>query len=188
MPADVTKLQNNNMKASFPMTILEVIKPADGSRMVRDAREAVLIGQPPEVLKGILLQKIQSFDTLVLTDTAEKDGSLLNNLEFPLYYFLFMGKGLREGKRLNLVGYPPAISRALRLLRFTLLGPTEAELQAWGTPEELRHEWLAAAQHLALKHPDGTVRAVDSFFNILPLRDGVADTGHFRIRHCGTDT
>jgi CRP-like cAMP-binding protein len=188
MPADVTKLQNNNMKASFPMTILEVIKPADGSRVVRDAREAVLIGQPPEVLKGILLQKIQSFDTLVLTDTAEKDGSLLNNLEFPLYYFLFMGKGLREGKRLNLVGYPPAISRALRLLRLTLLGPTEAELQAWGTPEELRREWLAAAQHLALKHPDGTVRAVDSFFNILPFRDGVADTGHFRIRHCGTDT
>lgn len=170
------------------MTNLDVIKPADGGRVVRDAVEAVLIGQPPEVLKGILAQKINSIDTLVLTDTTEMDGSLLNNLEFPLYHFLFMGEGLSEGKRLNLVGYPGAISRALRLLRLTLLGPTEVELEAWGTPAKLRHEWLAASQHLAIKHIDGSVRDVESFFNILPFCDDVADTGHFRIRHCGTDS
>lgn len=169
------------------MTVLEVIKPADGSRVVRDAHEAVLVGQPPEVLKGILLQKIHSFDTLVLIDTVERDGSLLNNLEFPLYYFLFMGKGLREGRRLNLVGDAAAISRALRLLRLTLLGPSAAELDAWATAPALRAEWLAAAQHLALKQPDGSIRDVASFFNVLPFRDGVADTGHFRIRHCGSD-
>ncbi len=63
---------------------LETIKPADGSRVVRDDTHAVLFGQPPEVLKGLLLKQIRSIDTLVLIDTRERDGSLLNNLEFPL--------------------------------------------------------------------------------------------------------
>ncbi|HEY0961532.1 MAG TPA: hypothetical protein VGE69_04170, partial [Pseudomonadales bacterium] len=105
------------------MDILEVIKPADGSRVVRGGTEAVLIGQPPEVLKGLLLAGIPTFDTLVLTSCKERDGSLLNNLEFPLYYFLFMGSGLRDGKKLNLVGEAGDIGRVLRLLRLTLVGP-----------------------------------------------------------------
>jgi hypothetical protein len=116
------------------MKTLEIVKPADGSRVVRDDQETVLFGQPPEVLKGLLLRDIQAFDTLVLTDTCEKDGSLLNNLEFPLYFFLFMGTKPFENKRLKLVGYPDAISRALRLLRLTLLGPSRTELNEWNTP------------------------------------------------------
>jgi hypothetical protein len=76
---------------------LEIIKPADGSRIVSDGTHSVLFGQPPEVLKGLLLKKIHSFDTLVLIDTRERDGSLLNNLEFPLYYFLFFGNGKNAG-------------------------------------------------------------------------------------------
>jgi len=47
-----------------------------------------MIGQPPEVLKGLLLNNIRNFDTLVLCDTHEKDGSLLNNLEFPQFGYL----------------------------------------------------------------------------------------------------
>lgn len=53
---------------------LELIKPADGSRIVLGEHESVLIGQPPEVLKGLLLNEIRHFDTLVLCDTPEKDG------------------------------------------------------------------------------------------------------------------
>ena len=113
---------------------LETIKPADGSRVVRDDTHAVLFGQPPEVLKGLLLKQIRSIDTLVLTDTRERDGSLLNNLEFPLYYFLFIGKGTQSGTRLNLVGDAAEIARVLRLLQLTLLGPVQTELQRWGTP------------------------------------------------------
>jgi hypothetical protein len=90
---------------------LETIKPADGSRVVRDDTHAVLFEQPPEVLKG-----------------------LLNNLEFPLYYFLFIGKGTQSGTRLNLVGDAAEIVRVLRLLQLTLLGPVQTELQRWGTP------------------------------------------------------
>jgi hypothetical protein len=40
------------------MAVLEIIKPADGSRVVIDSddTESILIGQPPEVLKGLLLK------------------------------------------------------------------------------------------------------------------------------------
>lgn len=169
------------------MTTLEIIKPADGSRVVRDALQSVLIGQPPEVLKGLLLEGIQNFDTLVLTDMSERDGSLLNNLEFPLYFFLFMGNGLKDGKRLNLVGHADAISRALRLLRLTLLGPSEEELLAWNTVPELQREWLAATNYLALKDDAGEIRQIESFFNVMPYVNGSVDTGYFHITNHGGD-
>ena len=169
------------------MQILEVLKPADGSRVVSDGKETILLGQPPEVLKGLLLKKIARFDTLVLTDCKERDGSLLNNLEFPLYYFLFMGSGLKEGRRLNLVGEPDDISRIMRLLRLTLLGPSKQELEAWGTDVRLQREWLAASQHLALKNAQGEVRPVEDYFHAIPLVDGVAHTPRFRIASRGAN-
>jgi len=117
---------------------LKQIKPADGSRAVIGSQETVLLGQPPEVLKGLLIHNISHFDTLVLCDSQEKDGSLLNNLEFPLYFFLFVAKGIEQGRLLNLVGEAEDISRALRILRLTLLGPTKAELDHGGTEEKLK--------------------------------------------------
>ena len=171
------------MNSLNPLTVaLEVIKPADGSRVVRDNRHTVLFGQPPEVLKGLLLQKIHTLDTLVLIDSAERDGSLLNNLEFPLYYFLFVGNGLQENSKLNLVGDKDSIARILRLLQLTLLGPSEQELVRWQTPEWLQQEWLLASRYLALKDDRGQIRSVASFFNIVPFENDEADVGHFRIR------
>lgn len=167
---------------------LKLIKPADGSRVVLGKDECILFGQPPEVLKGLLLNKIVHFDTLVLSDMHEKDGSLLNNLEFPLYFFLFVAKGLKENKLLNLVGEADVISRALRLLRLTLLGPVKEELDSWGTTDELKHEWLAGAEYLALKNDQGQVRDVASFFNIIPFQDNEAKTPNSTIKHLATDT
>lgn len=167
--------------------VIDIIKPADGSRVVRDGAHTVLFGQPPEVLKGLLLQKVHSLDTLVLIDTPERDGSLLNNLEFPLYYFLFMGKGLQEGSKLNLVGYRDDIARVLRLLQLTLLGPSQQELVRWQTPEWLQQEWLLASRYLALKDARGQIRSVESFFNIVPFDNDAADVGHFHIRRTGHD-
>ena len=123
----------------------------------------------------------------MLIDTRERDGSLLNNLEFPLYYFLFIGKGTQSGTRLNLVGDAAEIARVLRLLQLTLLGPVQTELQRWGTPPWLQQEWLNAARHLALKGADGRVRSIESFFNIIPFMDGTASDGRFTLRRLGTD-
>lgn len=170
------------------MESLKVLKPADGSRVIQCGDESVLIGQPPEVLKGLLLHDIPTFNTMVLTDSKEKDGSLLNNLEFPLYFFLFMSNGLAEGKRINLVGCSEDISRVFRLLRLTLLGPTASELSGWGTPQKMQREWLGAAHYLALKDEKGQVREVESFFNVIPFESDKATAGSFLISHTGTDT
>jgi len=155
--------------------------------MVSDDSDVILFGQPPEVLKGLLLQGVTEFSTLVLTDVKEKDGSLLNNLEFPLYFFLFVSNGLVKGRKINLVGEELDISHALRLLRLTLLGPSESELDRCETEAGLKQEWLAAADALALKDSEGKVLSIESFFEIKPFVDGVAAFKNLSITHTGQD-
>ncbi len=164
-----------------------LLTPAPGCRIVSDDSETILFAQPPEVLKGLLREKIERFDTLVLTDVREKDGALLNNLEFPLYFFLFIAKGLSENRKLNLVGHRDALSQAMRLLRFTLLGPTRAELDGWGTDHDLKNEWLEVSEALAIKHKDGSVRPVEDFFNLVPFENNLAVAGGFAIERKGID-
>ncbi|MBT8115521.1 MAG: hypothetical protein KJP04_09075, partial [Arenicella sp.] len=149
--------------------------PADGSRIVSDGSDTILFGQPPDILKALLLEKSPGFNTLVLTDIREKGGCLTNNLEFPIYYFLFVINGLAEGRKLNLVGDETHISQAVRLLRLTLNGPVESELKACGTEPALMKEWLEVADELALKRADGKVIQVEEFFNILPFQDDVVE-------------
>jgi CRP-like cAMP-binding protein len=165
----------------------QLLTPAPGSRIVKDEVEVILFGQPPEVLKGLLREGITGFDTLVLTDIREKDSALLNNLEFPLYFFLFFARGLKENRKLNLVGHADAISHAMRLLRFTLLGPTRAELDRWHTDSELKEEWLAVSEALALKNDSGKIVSVEQFFNPIPFADNLAVAGGFVIEHLGVD-
>jgi len=169
------------------MSEFEVLTPAQGSRVVRDDDGVILFGQPPEVLKGILVSDIDTFDTLVLTDVKEKDGSLLNNLEFPIYFFLFVINGLAKGERLNLVGEQIDISQALRLLRFTLFGPTQQELDDWGTEEALKKEWLGVSEAIALKDKNQKTIPLEDFFNLCPFVDGEAKAGELTVRHLGTD-
>jgi hypothetical protein len=165
----------------------QILTPAPGCRIVTNGSETVLIAQPPEVLKGLLREKITRFETLVLTDVREKSGALLNNLEFPLYFFLFFAKGLAEKRTLNLVGHRDAISQAMRLLRFTLLGPSVEELDQWHTDDALKQEWLSVARELAIKNDAGDVIQVESFFNLIPFDNNMAVAGDFAIEHLGVD-
>ena len=165
----------------------KIIIPASGSRVVTDDTEVILFGQPPEVLKGLLREGVSRFDTLVLTDIREKSSSLLNNLEFPLYFFLFYSKGLEEDRKLNLVGDAASISHALRLLRYTLLGPTRAELDAWHTEEGLKNEWLGVSEAVAIKDDSGQPIKVEDFFNLIPFENNEAIAGDFVIEHKGID-
>ena len=161
--------------------------PAEGSRIVRDESETILFGQPPEVLKGLITKNITSFETLVLTDIREKDGSLLNNLEFPIYFFLFVAEGLKDGGRINLVGTAVDISHVLRLLRYTLIGPTRSELTAWNTDPQLQSEWLAACEALAILNEQGEVIPIEEYFNLMPFQNGEVQLGEIKIKHTGTD-
>ena len=165
----------------------KILRPAPGSRIVTDTNEVILFGQPPEVLKGLLRKGINRFDTLVLADIREKDGSLLNNLEFPFYFFLFYAKGFQEKRKINLVGDRETISHALRLLRFTLFGPTRRELEKWQTEPALRDEWLAISEFLALKDDNKEVISIDEFFNIIPYEKNIAVAGSFTITRTSPD-
>jgi len=163
------------------------IQPSMGSRLYEDDLGSILLGQPPEVLKGLLLHGISNFDTLVLPDVKEKSGSLTNSLEFPLYFFLFVSKGLEQGRKLNLVGEPADISHALRLLRITFFGPTRDELVGWQTDPAIADEWLAASNELAIKDKYGEIIPIEGFFNILPFKDGWVKVGEQSISHIDTD-
>jgi len=169
------------------MDVPQILTPAPGSRIVTDSNAVILFGQPPEVLKGLLREGIRSFDTLVLTDVREKNGSLLNNLEFPFYFFLFFANGLSEKRRINLVGDSETISQSLRLLRFTLFGPTRAELTEWETESGLRDEWLSISHHLALKDDNKEVIPIEDFFNIIAFDNNKAMVGDLSITRKAQD-
>ncbi len=165
----------------------EILIPATGSRIVRDGSEVVLFGQPPDIVKGLLRAGINRFDTLVLPDSREKAGVLLNNLEFPLYSFLFFSNGLAERRQLNLIGDTEALSQVMRLLRITLTGPTEGELSHWHTDPDLKKEWLESSAELALKNDRGAVIPVEDFFNLIPFEDDLAVAGSFAVERQGPD-
>ena len=180
-------IKHPQFPASAYVGVSTLIQPCLGSRLYEDDHGSILVGQPPEVLKGLLLHGVSNFDTLVLPDVKEKGGSLTNSLEFPLYFFLFVSNGLSEGRKLNLVGKDIDISHALRLLRITLFGPTRTELESWSTETDLANEWLAAAEELALKDKYGEIIPVEDFFNLLPFRDGEVKIGEQTITHVDSD-
>ena len=165
----------------------KIITPAPGARVVASDTGVILIGQPPEILKGLLREGITHFDTLVLTDVREKSGSTLNNLEFPLYFFLFFAKGLADRRKVNLIGDRAAISQAMRLMRLTLTGPTRAELDHWCTEPELKAEWLEVSRALAIKDEAGEMMPITHFFNPIPFEDNRAVAGEFVIERQGAD-
>ena len=164
-----------------------VSRPATGARVVTAGDDVVLFGQPLEVLKGLLLTRTSPFTALVLSDIRERDGTLTNNLEFPLYFFLFVTGAFFRGERLVLIGNDEDISHQLRLLRLTLLGPTPCELDSWDCDPRLKEEWAAVTNELALKDENGEIVDVDGFFDLRPFVDGKATAGDLTIEHTGTD-
>lgn len=146
-----------------------------------------MVGQPPDVLKGLLRQQVKSFDTIILTDIREKNGALLNHLEFPVYFFLFFAAGLAQGKKIKLLGTRSHISQALRLMRLTLTGPTASEFEQWHTEAGLRQEWLDVGNALALRDAAGNVIDVETFFEPMPFDDGPVQAGSMLVEHTGID-
>lgn len=164
-----------------------VLIPAEASRIVQDDHTAILVSQPPEILKNLLQKKITHFDGMLLTDVKEKDGALLNNLEFPFYFFVFVAKGLEQGRKIKLIGEETDISQALRLMRLTLTGPTREELDKWGTDSDLKEEWLAVSNSLAVKDKSGKAMPIEDFFETIPFRNGKAQVGSLQVDHIGLD-
>jgi len=65
-------IKNPNIPASAYNGNSTQIQPSMGSRLYEDDSGTILLGQPPEVLKGLLQHGISHFDTLVLPDVKER--------------------------------------------------------------------------------------------------------------------
>ncbi|MEM7407046.1 MAG: cyclic nucleotide-binding domain-containing protein [Pseudomonadota bacterium] len=162
---------------------MQVVYPMSGCQVVVSGERTLLFGQPPEVIKSLARHNIHRLDTLVLRDSRASGDVLLNNIEFPLYHFLFISNGLQERRKLRLVGYRAEIEQAVEVLRLTLLGPTRDELIRWGTEAELREEWLNAMHFFALKDASGNPLGIRDFFEFHELDDGPVEVDGLTIAH-----
>ena len=169
------------------MPHIDIIKPASGSRLVQAAGHALLVGQPPEVLKGLKLSGHEHFDGVMLIDTRERDGSLMNHVEFLLYHFLFNLGGYASGEKLLLIGDAQAIKQAKRLMKITLLGPDPDQFKHWGSDPLLAQEWLGISDDAALRSPNQTILSVDDFFTTYAFTDNQVQVGDLLIEHTGFD-
>ena len=169
------------------MDDVEVIAPASGCRLVKTQDLSLLFGQPPEALKGLLRHQIDHFDGLVIIDTRERDGSLLNHVEFLLYYFLFELGGYSEGRKLHLIGNETAIRQVKRVLKLCLLGPDPEQLNTWDTDPALAKEWLAVSQDAALKDANQQILTIDDFFQTHVFQEESVSIGGFTLEHTGWD-
>ena len=169
------------------MPQIDITKPASGSRLVQAAGHALLVGQPPEVLKGLKLSGCEHFDGVVLIDTRERDGSLMNHVEFLLYHFLFNLGAYTSGEKLLLIGDAQAIKQAKRLMKITLLGPDPDQFKLWGSDPRLAKEWLGISEDAALRRPDQTMLSVDDFFTTHTFTDDQVQIGDLLIEHTGFD-
>ena len=175
------------MNSNLEQARIDSFTPAAGSVLVNAGKVHFLIGQPPEVLKGLMRSGTNTVHALILSDTRERDGSLLHNVEFVLYHFLFVSEGLARGEKLALIGPQAVIDQVRRIIQITLLGPDESQLDSWGTSDEQKYEWLEVAKATALKSAEGTILTVDDLLSYHPFANDEVEFRDVSLRHLGVD-
>ncbi len=166
---------------------MSLLQLAPGVAVLKEGDKTILFGCPPEVIKLLMLHNAGSPQVIVLPDTPYRFDVLQNCTEFPLYYFLFVEGNFMKGKKLTIVGSASHLKANRKLLRLTLLGPTQKEYAALGQSpwfEELYRESRA----LAVKDPEGRELAIDDFVEFVPFQNGVARLADgTQIAHTGRD-
>lgn len=99
-----------------------------GAKIYATPLNAILFGCPIEILKFILIQKQSLPSTLVIPDTTIKNNTSQASIEFLIYHFLFIQKGLARNIKMKIYCPSMYIEKIINLLRVTLLGPTKEEI------------------------------------------------------------
>jgi hypothetical protein len=159
------------MPTSTPSARLE--KLTEGSFLFCSPQGNVLLGCPPEILKRILAASLPMPDTVVVPERLHHFHSSQASLEFPLYHFLFVQRGLERKRRFQVMAYPKQCDGLAEMLRVTVLGPTAEEMAKAGTPAALAQEIFQETDHLALKKP-GTKSSytIPEIINFIPIENG----------------
>lgn len=112
-------------------------------------------------------------DTVVLPEKLHHYHSSQSSLEFPLYHFLFVQRGLERERRFQVVANQTQCNGLVELLRVTVVGPTADEMIKVGTPKALADEIYQETVHLCLKKPtDGKPYTIKEIINFFPLTPG----------------
>lgn len=134
----------------------------------------ILFGCPPEILKRILSSHLPMPDTVVIPEVLFHHHSSQASLEFPLYHFLFVQRGLERKRRFQVVANAKQCDGLSELLRVTVVGPTEKEMISAGTPNKRAAEIYQESTYMSLKNPDNGNKpfSISEMINFFPLKTG----------------
>lgn len=153
---------------------VQLQKVTEGTFLFCSPQGNILFGCPPEVLKRILSLHLPMPDTVVLPEKLHHGNSSQASLEFPLYHFLFVQRGLERGRQFQAVALPEQCEGLSEMLRITVLGPTDQEMVTAGTPAALAKDLYGETTFMSLKNPamSGKPYRVEEMINFLPLQAG----------------
>src|SRR3989339_1547258 len=117
--------------------------------IIAHASPDVMFGGPSEIIKALKLKNISMPLIFVMPTIMYVKRLLQAAFEFPLYNFLYALGLYAKGKKLTLVGESDQCERMRNILRLTLLGPTRAEMEAWGIAEKEINQILRLNRHFA---------------------------------------
>lgn len=148
-------------------------KLTEGSFLFCSPQGNVLLGCPPEILKRILAASLPMPDTVVVPDKLHHFHSSQASLEFPLYHFLFVQRGLERKRKFQVLASARQCDGLAEMLRVTVLGPNAEEMEKCGVAADLAKELFQETDHLALKKPGGKVSyTVREMINFMPIGAG----------------
>ena len=162
------------------MTTFTEKKILPGSVLYATPLNAILFGCPIEVLKYLLMQKQALPSILVIPDKLSHQSTCQASVEFLIYHFLFIQKGLARDIKLKIYTTSESINSLRDLIRVTLLGITKQEaknldkllnLKEAIDQEELNHI-IKENEYFALKKSDGSILQIDDFIEFSPLNIG----------------
>lgn len=153
---------------------LQVKRLTEGAFLFISPQGNILFGCPPEILKRILSSHLPMPDTVVVPEKMHHYQSSQSSLEFPLYHFLFVQRGLERERRFQVIAKGDQCRGLAELLRVTVVGPNEQEMLAAGCPALLAEELYQETTFMALKNPatGGNPYTIPEMINFLPLEAG----------------
>lgn len=159
--------------AAREQSAVQIHKLTEGAVLFCSPQGNILFGCPPEILKRILAAHLPMPDTVIVAENLHHIHSSQASLEFPLYHFLFVQRGLERERRFQVVATGKQCAGLEELLRVTVVGPTEQEMVKAGTERSLAKEIAQETIHLSLKHPKtGEPFQIKEMVKFLPVEQG----------------
>jgi len=156
-----------------PKLDAQIHKLTEGAYLFCSPQGNILFGCPPEILKRILAMHLPMPDTVVLPSKLHHIHSSQASLEFPLYHFLFVQRGLERKRQFHVVSASNQSKGLEQLLRLTVVGPDSQEMEKAGTPQILAGELYQETDYMALKDPKtGKSFSIPEMVKFLSLDEG----------------